>query len=300
MTGRPYDKPWCSLENQLQKIRDRGIVVHDEDAAIRYLRHLNYYRFSGYCLAFETERHVYPDGTTFEQIIQAYEFDLDLRDLLTEALETIEVDLRTSFAYHFGEKYGAFGHVEEHNFFHTFDHDDWIGRLREEATRSSELFVTHFQKTYAEYPDLPVWMVTEVASFGGLSRMYSGMKRSDQKTIAQQYRLQPDVVGTWMHHFVYVRNLCAHHARLWDRQWSIRPAILRSKEWQPKTLPDNSRLFVTLLVIKYMLKRMPAVSPFMVRWSKRVEEHLDNPPSVAKPLLPMGLTYNWKQHPVWR
>lgn len=299
---KPYGKPWCSYEDQLNTLKRRGLIIQHEEAAKRYLAHLNYYRFSGYCLAFETgsTRHSLAPGTTFRNVSDAYEFDLDLRDLLTEALETVEVDLRTAFAYHFGQKYDAFGHVEAKNFFYRFDHPGWINRLRDEAKRSSELFVIHFQKAYDEFPDLPVWMVTEVMSFGGLSKMYSGMMKSDQKTIAGRYGLQPDTLGTWMHHFVYVRNLCAHHARLWDRSWSIRPAILRSKDWQPPILPDNTRLFVTLLTLKHMLKRIPPTLSFTSRWSKRIEDFLDNPPSVARPLLPMGLTHNWKQHLAWK
>lgn len=143
--SQPYQKGWLSYADQVQLLQKRGLVVSDLRKAEQFLSHLNYYRFSGYCLAFKSQRH------------------------------------------------------------------------QEEANRSSELFVTHFKQAYIEFPDLPVWMVTEVKSFGGLSKMFMGMSRSDQKSISSRYGLQPSIFQSWMHHFVYVRNLCAHHSRLWDR-----------------------------------------------------------------------------------
>lgn len=296
---RRYDKSWFSYEQQVQKLIERGLVVQDHAAAQRFLAHLNYYRFSGYCLAFEAERHVFREGTTFEDVVAAYEFDRSLRDLLTEALETIEVDLRTTVAYHFGQEYGAFGHTVPANFFRTNGHAGWITRLRDEADRSKELFVTHFRHNYQEFPDLPIWIVTEVMSFGSLSKMYRCMQRQDQRKIARRYGVQPAALENWMHHCVYVRNLCAHHSRLWDRKWAIRPALLAGKSWHPPFLPDNKRLFATLLVFRHLLKRMSAVAAFAAHWAHRIEEHMVSPPFVANPLETMGLTPNWKNHPVW-
>ena len=260
-----------------------------------FLAHLNYYRYSGYCLAFEAERHVFREGTTFEHVAGAYEFDLSLRDLLTEALETIEVDLRTAVAYHFGEKYGAFGHTAPASFFRANGHANWLKQLRDEARRSRELFVTHFQHNYQEFPDLPIWIATEVMSFGSLSKMYYCMKRLDQRAVAKRYGVQPADLANWMHHCVYVRNLCAHHSRLWDRKWAIRPATPAGKSWHPPRLPDNHRLFATLLVPRHLLKRMSAVAGFAARWARRVEEHMDSPPSVPNPPTP-----DWRAHPVWK
>lgn len=68
-----YQKPWLSYAQQLERLKDRGLIVADLAAAERFLSHLNYYRFSGYCLAFETQRHRFADGATFEQIVAAYE-----------------------------------------------------------------------------------------------------------------------------------------------------------------------------------------------------------------------------------
>jgi abortive infection bacteriophage resistance protein len=93
------------------QLASRGLVVNDRAAAQAFLSHINYYRFGGYCLAFEKQRHVFRDGVTFEQVRASYEFDLALRDLVTEALEVLEVDFRAAIAYDFGQRHGAFSTI---------------------------------------------------------------------------------------------------------------------------------------------------------------------------------------------
>lgn len=296
----PFNKPWLDYAGQLQKLKGRGLLVDDHAKAEQFLSHLNYYRFSGYCLAFEKGRHAFKPGTRFAQIVDAYHFDVGLRDLLTEALEVVEVELRAKVAYEFGQRYGAFGHTDAGNFFGRFDHAQWLTRLQEEADRSSELFIKHFKATYDEFPDLPIWTVTEVMSFGGLSRMFQGMNSKDKSGIASRYKLQAAVLQSWMHHVTYVRNLCAHHSRVWDRSWSIKPTIPHGREWKAPFLPSNRRLFVTLLLLRYLLKRIPAESQFARSWKDRVESHLATPPSVDDPARVMGLAAGWTSNKNWK
>jgi abortive infection bacteriophage resistance protein len=248
-------------------------------------------------LAFEIERHSFNGGVSFEDVVEAYHFDLTLRDLLTEALEIVEVDLRAAIAYEWGQRHGAFGHTDSTKFFHRFSHSDWLGRLKDECGRSSELFVAHFRRKYCEFPDLPVWIVTEVMSFGMLSRMFKGIKKSDQSAIAIRYRLQATTLESWMHHCVYIRNLCAHHSRLWDRVWSIKPTLPHGKDWRaPLT---NSRLFATLLLLHHLMSRMPAATAFNETWKSRVETHLGNPPKTSRAPELMGLLKGWQEQPAW-
>lgn len=296
----PFNKPWLDYAGQLQKLKGRGLLVDDDTRAEQVLSHLNYYRFSGYCLAFEKDRHAFQPGTTFDQIVDAYHFDVGLRDLLTEALEVVEVELRAKVAYEFGQRYGAFGHTDAGNFFSKFEHEKWLTRLQEEADRSSELFIKHFKATYDEFPNLPVWTVTEVMSFGGLSRMFQGMNSKDKSAIASRYKLQASVLQSWMHHVTYVRNLCAHHSRVWDRSWSIKPTTPHGREWKAPFLPGNSRLFVTLLLLRYLLKRIPAESQFARNWKDRVESHLATPPTVDDPARVMGLAADWVSNKNWK
>lgn len=305
-----FNKTWLPYADQVALLQKRGLVVADPAAAGAFLSHVNYYRFSGYCLAFESARHTFIPNTTFEQVQAAYEFDRVLRDLITEALEVIELDVRTAVAYHFGQTHGAFGHTDPANFYAHFNHQawtdargrrvpGWIDKLHEEADRSSELFVTHYRATYAEFPDLPIWMATEVMSFGALSQMFKGMLRPDQKAVAARYGRQPSDLASWLHHMVYVRNLCAHHSRLWDRIWSIKPDLPAGKGWSPPLLSSNNRLFATLLILCSMLGKCPTMSAFTASWRQRIEALLVNPPTAPNAAALLGLTANWKTHPCW-
>jgi abortive infection bacteriophage resistance protein len=195
----PYRKPWLSVSDQVQRLIDRGVEVSDKCEAERFIRHSNYYRFTGYCLAFE-ESSSSSSVIRFEHVRQAYQFDASLRDLFTEALELVEIDLRTSFAYKFGEIYGSFGYREAQNFSPSFGHNDWLRRMREETTRSSERFKGHFEAKYVEFPDIPIWVATEVMSFGCLSRMISGMKRADRTRVSAEYGIKQRVLSSFAHH----------------------------------------------------------------------------------------------------
>lgn len=299
----PYGKPWLSVADQVSKLEARGLQVNDRNDAESFLRHVNYYRFAGYCLAFEQPRHSFPNGMTFEQVKFAYQFDVQLRDLFTEALELIEIDLCTSVAHSFGRKYGAFGHTLATNFHNRFDfnttHPTWLSKLHDETTRSRELFVKHFRYKYTEYPNLPIWAATEVMSFGGLSRMVAALHKHDRQAIALEYDVSAKVLSSATHHFAYVRNLCAHHSRLWDRVWSIKPELPRNPDWSPPNVLTNERLYSTLLLMRKLLLRSNQIRPDADAWRDRINSLLSSPPAAPNAAALMGLTNNWTQHPVW-
>ena len=294
-----FKKKWLSYQDQVALLAHRGLTINNSEDAAEFLSHINYYRFSGYCLAFEKSRHQFHEGVTFEQIREAYQFDCVLRDVITEALEVVELDFRTTLAYEFSRCHGPFGHTQKTHFDARFGHSSWHEKLRHEAQRSQELFVKHYRESYIEFPDLPIWMTTELMSFGALSRMFEGMQRQDQKKIAIRYHRQPKDLKSWMHHLVYVRNVCAHHARLWDRIWAVKPALPEGKAWSLPLLPGNNRLFITLLILGWLLKQCPTMMDFTVTWKKRVEQLLTRPPQAPNAVLLMGLSPQWNKHPCW-
>jgi abortive infection bacteriophage resistance protein len=142
-------------------------------------------------------------------------------------------------------------------------------------------------------------MATEVMSFGSVSKMFSGMMKADQKVIAQRFRLQPDDLHRWMHHLVYVRNLCAHHARLWDRVWAIKPSLPTAPAWQPPHVHNNGRVFVTLLILSYMLQRCMPTAAFVKEWRNRMTAHLNALPNAPNASTLLGFTRDWHKHPFW-
>ncbi|RLS53522.1 MAG: Abi family protein [Planctomycetota bacterium] len=298
-TPEPYSKPWLPVEKQVEHLESRGLIVPDRKSAVSFLKHVNYYRLSGYCLAFQNAAFRY-DRVSFPMIQDAYRFDVALRDFLTEALEVIEIDVRANVALIFGERYGAFGHTNRLNFRKTFRFDDWTLKIQEEADRSKELFVTHFRDRYQGFPNLPCWVVTEIMSFGSLSRMYDGMLDQCQSPISSRYALQKSDLASILHHLSYVRNVCAHHCRVWDRQWDITPILPHNQNWKSPFILGGDRVFVTLLLIYRILQRCPLQDPFAREWRKRVNELLRVPPSAPDALGKMGMPANWYNHPYWK
>jgi abortive infection bacteriophage resistance protein len=312
----PFHKPWNDFPQLLDLFEKRGVAVPDRQTAIEFLSHVNYYRLSGYCVAFEVGgRHTFASGITFDDIRRAYDFDFELRDLLSEALEVIEIDVRTILAYHLGGKYGAFGHTDPTNFYQLpksasqkanssgkfiFDHAEWLKSVQSDTKRSKELFVTHFKDNYNSYPNLPLWIATEVISFGSLSKMCSGLKNPDRRIVASRYGVQPGVLESWAHHLSVVRNHCAHHSRVWDRLWSVKAELPAGNSWRMPHLADNTRLGMTLLVLHRLLSRCPAAKVFTAGWRARIMKLIDNPPRAPRAREKMGLTPNWENGPEWQ
>ena len=305
-----FSKQWIDLPAQIKLLQSRGLIVSDTRAATAFLQHVQFFALNGYCGAFEVRKHVFAHGTTLEHVQAAYNFDRELRDLFTEALEWIEIDIRSSIGGHVAATHGPFGHLSPENFFRPnkpffldtrqdFHHARWRSQLQKDALKSLEPYVLHFREKYEQFPDLPIWIATEVMPFGSLSKMYAGMLRQDQRAIAGRYGIQNAFLESWLHHLVHVRNLCAHHARLWDRVFVVRPNLPPIPRWQSPLLPGNDRLFCSLLIIAHMLRRCLAIESTFAQWRERVESHFKNPPLPAMHRARMGLTQDWLRHPVW-
>jgi abortive infection bacteriophage resistance protein len=144
---------------------------------------------------------------------------------MADTLGAIEVHFRTQITYQLAMAGGAFAHLSKEHFSLVFDHPSFVTRITTLEGESSDKFVEHFRLKYFEEQYIPVWMTTELMSFGMVSRMYSGLRNDFQKPIAAQFSLHPSVLRTWLHTLSYVRNICAHHGRLWNREIAIKPEI---------------------------------------------------------------------------
>ena len=314
-----YLKPWLSIEEQLRKLEGRGLVVSDRAAAGRFLKYINYYRFAGYALKFQywdekKKDRVFKDGVSFDDVRDLCVFDRDLRDCIAEALEVVEISMRSCVAFHFARRYGPFGHTNDKSFDADFSrprpsresrtkiivpYKDWRATVIAETRRSSEVFVKHFEKCYSQYPDLPIWVVSEICSFGTLSKMYANLHNSDQGAIASEYELQYLVLRSWLHSLTYVRNICAHHARLWDKVLQISPEVPRRKNWQ-KVIGFEKTLYVVVLMLNWLMAHDSVDKDAHRHWKTSMERLMDDF-VVRFPALfaYTGFPVNWKKNPLW-
>lgn len=206
-----------------------------------------------------------------------------------------QLAIRTAVTYHLGMTYGAFGHEAPNNFHRGFDHGTWLSHLHQETTRSSDAFVSHYQQKYLGFPTMPIWMMTEVISLGSLSRMYKGMEPRDKQAVAAQLNIHHRRLQDWLHVLTYVRNVCAHHSRLWNRTLAIRPVAMSELEWSNPLLPRLDRVFCILLMLRYIMSQTGNGAA----WRDECNALLR--PIAATPAWcqAMGMGPNWATHPIW-
>jgi abortive infection bacteriophage resistance protein len=301
-----YPKPPLSFEQQAQRLLDRGLIVPNKSVLIKRLSEVNYYRLSAYWYTFKQvdsksgdER--FAPGTTFDVIWRRYTFDRELRLLIMDAVEHVEIAiLRTQMVEQFTLLHGPFGYTDIKNFSPKFganEHNRLLAELDEAVNRSKEEFVERFQRKYTSEPRLPLWMAAEVMTFGQLFTMFRNLNRAEQQKLAQRYDLYPPVLISWLHTLNFIRNACAHHARLWNREIPIRPFlpdVRHHPEWYSPVKFDNLRLFAVLTLLRYLLARIDPAND----WQDRLERLLAQYPEI--PLAWMGFPKNWRACPVWQ
>jgi len=300
-----YTKPALTFDQQAQQLVDRGLIVSDKEILTQALRTVNYYRLSAYWYPFkyidpDTGEERFVSNTTFNKIWRRYTFDRRLRLLVMDALEHIEVAiLRTRMVEQFTVIHGPFGYTNRNNFnpkFSQRSHVRLMKEIRESIKRSREEFIERFHLKYSEESDLPLWIVAEVMTFGQLYTFFRFLHHDEKKKLAQTFDLYPPVMESWLHTLNFIRNTCAHHARLWNREIPIRPKIPDKKhqrEWHNPVKLDNRRVLAILTLIKYLLGRIDPCNDWKVRLLNLLEEYPDIPIRL------MGFPPNWLDCPLW-
>ncbi|MBN1423286.1 Abi family protein [Candidatus Fermentibacteria bacterium] len=293
-----YNKPARTYAEQLEILRSRGLTIGDPAFALRCLKHCNYYRISAYRFPLTVRGNAdrFLPGATFEQMWGLYCFDRRLRHLVTEALKHFEISVRAHWAYVLGHAHGAMAYEDPAVFRDPRRHTSALAKLDEELDRSHEVFVSHFRQKYGmDRP--PIWAVCEIMSFGLLSRFYENIRRDhDRKAIARAYDLSPDTLKSLLEHAAYVRNLCAHHSRLWNRRFTITVSLPRHR---PADLvsslnpTETRRLYDTLVLLAHVVDIVEPQS----HWARRVFELISNHASPVTAA--MGFPSDWEARPIW-
>jgi abortive infection bacteriophage resistance protein len=294
-----YAKPPLTLEQQADQLLARG-MAGDRDLMIARLRSVSYYRLSGYWLPFRNTDDTYKPGTSFDIAWNRYVFDRRLRLLVMDAIERIEVAVRSQLAHHHSLHYGAFAYATDHGTLPKLtpkEHEDFLAHIKEETDRSHEAFAKHFRKKYGDCHDyLPVWMASEVMAFGSVLSFFNGAHRKEKRPVADAFGLPDVVFGSWLLTLHTIRNICAHHGRLWNRELGVKPMIPLKDDypaWHDPVVVRNNRVFGVLTLCRWCLTRVAPQS----RWGERLGELLQAFPDIPRP--EMGFPTNWQECPIW-
>lgn len=304
-----FTKVWLSYDQQADLlIKERGLIANRENL-IRHLREVGYYRLSGYWYIFKRcnipeaddlndERFV--EGTSFEKIWSLYTFDRQLRLITLDAIERVEVYFRTQLAYELAKETGVFGYLDSANLphFKKDEYSDFIKHCKSEYKRSREPFVIHFKRKYGDTePMPPYWVMVNIMDFGTMLRLYKGASIEIRNKIANEIGISARVLESWLVTLNTVRNICAHHGRLWNRGLGTRPIIPTIKkypEWHEPFEIRYDNLLGVLTILSFLLERVaPDTS-----WRTKLFDLLDTRSNDE--LNRMGFTDGWKESPLWK
>lgn len=300
-----YDKQSLPFSDQADQLIRRGMVA-DRSALVKRLQAVNYYRLSGYWYSFRIrdENGVLGDdflpGTTFETVWRRYAFDRRLRMIVMDAIERIEVAVRTQLTYFCSQLDGPFGYVSESALpkLTSKEYADWLCSIAREEEHSKESFVAHFRERYGDHHrHLPLWMAVEVLTFGGMLTLFKGVAPSTKRVVSEQYGIADEVLLSWLRSLNAVRNICAHHGRLWNRELGYKPLLPspnKHPDWHEPVAVGNNRVFVILTICRYMLRIIAPQS----QWSARLSSLLAEYPEV--PATSMGFPDDWRSCPIWK
>ncbi|HEY8605409.1 Abi family protein [Tsuneonella suprasediminis] len=307
-----YDKQATTIDEQIALLLQRG-MTGEQELMRRWLETVGYYCLSAYWLPFElpagdgkTRTKLFRTGTAFEQIVDSYVFDRKLRLLVTEGIERIEIALRSRWTNRLTLAHGSHAHLERSAFQSGYDHISLLSSLANRARDSNEVFVEHYRRKYSEPFVPPLWVATELMTFGELSRWFALTKDLSVKSaVAKDLGLPSrEVLDGTLQLLSYIRNICAHHGRLWNRQTVKRlPNIRRFKAdlvvIETRTVhgiqaqPANF-IYNALVVLAHMLRHQSADTSFPRRTIDLVKTR--SPDQLGS----MGFPPDWDARPCWQ
>lgn len=279
-------QPPMTIDEQVENLKNIGLIVDDEEYAKKILNDISYFRLiKAYSLNLKSKNGCYNKQTAFKEIVDLYLFNSNFRQLIFPEIEKVEINVRCRLANFFAEQYGVLGYLQAENFSNENYHAQFLEDIKEEVRRNSKApFVRNFKENY-EGGNLPIYALVEVFSFGTLSKFYKNMLNKDKKAIAKTFGVGYTYFESWLESISYVRNICAHYGRIYNAKLSKTPILY--KEYTQVGI-GNNRIYGVLLCLKYLLKDDDHWNLFV----DKIELLFDKYPCVQ--ISTMGFPENWK------
>lgn len=294
-----YNKQPLDYPQIIAMLKQRNLQINSDSDALRQLQIISYFRLANYLRPMEIDKvaHTFKPNSNFENAINLYYFDKDLRALMFTAIQSFEVALRSKIIHHFSMRYGAFWIIDRSLFVDKKIFSDCSIRIQQEVYRSKEDFIQdHFNK-YDNPIVPPVWKTLEVISFGTLSRIFCNLSdNSLKKKIAREFNLpQHKYLESWCKSVVALRNNLAHHSRAWNRIYPIQPQLPKSLngDWIDTRQVSNNRLYALLSCLAYLQNAIHPNNDLKHRLKQLINTH----PNVD--VAAMGFPKNWENQPLW-
>lgn len=296
-----YDKPALSIAQQLAVLQQRGLTIQDMTAAEKFLWQVSYFRFAAYLRPLESDRqtHQFKPGAHIEQAVALYSFDMELRKLLFDAIQRIEIALRSCVIQQFSLAHGPFWFLDATLAIDEMKFAENVATLKRELERTKEDFIKEHTVKYGSMRFPPAWKMLELVSFGCLAQLYRNLAdKQAKRNIAKGFNIrQHYTLESWMLAVNVMRNYCAHHARIWNRTMPVMPQMLTRPmaKWITDVPAIANRPYAILCCIAYWLNSIDAQNTF----AKDVKKLLRRYPTVDATA--MGFpAKGWRKEPLWQ
>ena len=314
-------KPHLPLLQQLDVLRSRGLALGEPAEALRSLQRFGYYRLSGYAYPMRNTKprgepgrlDTFVPGASLKLVVQLAEFDKQLRLLVLHGVETVEVAVRVAVAHRMGAVHRE-AHLQPNFLAHRFiapprnrarassDYDEWLKAYRRNLQSSKEDFVAHHNKVYEGR--LPIWAAVEIWNFGLLSKFYAGTQLRDQNAVAAQFgNLNGHALKSWLRTLNFLRNVAAHHSRLWNRAIPDVPMLPPRNEFPAlEFLHAHPRATEKLLgALSCLCFLIQTIEPDSL-WAATVKAHLATFPNFPALSLELGagFVHGWGYTALWK
>lgn len=298
-----YTKPATTISQQILQLQQRGLIIVNEEWAEHCLLSMGYYRLAGYWWPMQDNKtlHTFKANSRFEDVIALYNFDRELRLLLFGVIEKIEIALRTALIYHLSNEFDAWWFQNTDLFINAREHIKTLAHIEEELDRSKDIFIKdHFKRYKNDLRFPPAWKTLEVTSFGSLSKLYGNLKPQiiSKDLIAAWFNtVNHTFLPSWLQSIAQIRNICAHHGRLWNKNLPGRPNLLPKPPapWLNNVPPatEHHMLYVHVCCMKYLLNVVFPENQFSQRFQALFETY----PNVD--LNALGFPIDWSQEKLW-
>ncbi|WP_179090946.1 Abi family protein, partial [[Flexibacter] sp. ATCC 35208] len=293
------------IPDQIKILQQRGLVINDSDEANHYLAHVGYYRLADYWhfLQKDSVRNTFFSGTSFRHIIELYNFDRELRLLLLDAIERIEVSFRAIMINMMCPVYGSNWFTDKNIFFSKDRMNDVIEKINRELERSDEEFIKQHDKVKSGFEHPPAWKTLPILSFGTLSKIYGNIRNDirEKRTIANVYGLPKEIwLRSWMQVASMIRNYCAHHSLICYRTFSILPREIKQVKlpWIKNIPPAGSvvseQLYYQICIVRYLLHTASPGNDFSYKLMELLVKYR------GIDLEKMGFLENWDEEDLWQ
>lgn len=294
-----YPKIPLTTEQHIQLLRDRKLNIPCEIRATKYLNNVGYYRLTGYMYHLQTRdgNHSFIGEVSFDNIINLYQFDKKLRAIIIEYMERIEVAVKAKLTNKYSVNHGFFWYTNDALFANKEIFYNINTEIAETFAEPQEGFLKSFKFNYNSEPSPPSNMALETLTLGKVSRLYKGLNNNAEKVeIANEFNLVSSLLTSWLVYLTNVRNVCAHHSRLWNKKITAdRPTIPgRDKFKFNGTMTDdfNTTMYGIISIMNKLLMSFNPENHFILKIEKLIEEYSIN-------AILMGFPEDWKTEAHW-